>query len=62
MLIVDVLEHFTGETRNVDDNGGNIGESEADDVIVTAAFHLCDANRSPEAYCDAEVVDFMLGG
>ena len=49
-------------TRNADDSGGVIGESQADDAIEAAACHLCDGDRSAEAYCDAEVMDFMLEG
>ena len=62
ILVVNGLGHMAAKTRNSDDDGGVIGESHADDAIVTAAFHLCDGGRSAEAYCDAEAVDFMLEG
>ena len=60
MLVVDPPEHIAGGTWNADDGWGEIGESQADDAIVTAAFHARDGEWSAETYCDAEVMDFML--
>ena len=36
--------------------------SQANDAIVTAAFHMRDGDRSAKTSCDAEVVGLMLEG
>ena len=62
MLVVDSQERIAGETRYADDSWGHIGEDQADDAIVTTPLHLRDGAWSAEAYCDAELPDFMLEG
>ena len=62
MLVMDSLGRLAGGTRNADDSGGEIRENQADNAIVTAAFHLRDSDRSAETQRDAEVMDLMLKG
>ena len=60
VLVSNSLEYLAGETRNADDSGRQVGEGQAYDAIVAAAFHLRDGYRSAETNCYAEVVDFTL--